>query len=313
MTTRVIGVLSIMVLIAFTSCKSNSEKEDISEISSSISSGLIFTKTDDLNDAAEDFKSYVDTDGTLTISIAINHTQNAKDVGLDLDINEVYYIDNPRYSIPLIEENPLMALEFPIRIGFYEVTDKKLVVARSEDYFLKRYGLNNSAALRSVGTLSETFLKQSSKAAYTQDSPIDSLDNNGIISLESSMGHQQTVESIQKAIENNEDFTLFESKNFTEEAVTVGKTINPLHLFIFGNPKVGTKLMQQNPNFSVDLPLKVLVEEPVDGEVLVHFQDMSYTAQLHSEKFEDELPSKITQNLKQMLNKLIATRDTEND
>lgn len=310
MTTRIIAIVSVLGFIILSSCKSESQKKNFSEISKQISPGLIFTHTDDLNEAAEEFKSYVDTDGSLTISTIINHSQNAKDVGLDLDTNQMYFIDNPRYSISLIEENRLMGLEFPIRIGFYKAGDEKLVVARSEEYFLKRYGLNNSAALRSIGALSETFLKQSSKAAYTQDTPIDSLEGNGIISLESTLEYEKTVTAIQDAIESNQDLTLFESKNFTKEAETVGKTIKPLHLFVFGNPKVGTQLMQQNPNFSIDLPLKVLVETSEEGQVWVHFQDLNYTAQLHSERFEDDLPSQITKNLHQMLTNWITEEKT---
>lgn len=166
---------------------------------------------------------------------------------------------------------------------------------------MNRYNLKGSAALRSIGTLSETFLKQSSKAAFTQDSPIDSLDTNGIRSVESSKPYIQTVASIKEMIEKSEDLTLFESKDFSKDAEEIGAELKPLHLFIFGNPKMGTKLMQQNQNFSIDLPLKVLVEEIDDGKVLVHFQDLTFTSQLHLEEFEDNLPEKITKKLEEML------------
>lgn len=298
-------ILPILFFGLMISCRDNSEKKDISKIDKQISPGLIFTKTDDLKEATENFKSYVDTDRTLEISTNIDHVQNAKNIDLELDFNQVFFVDNPRYSVPLIEKNSLMALEFPVRIGFYEVDGKKFVVARSEDYFLNRYNLPKSGALRSIGALSETFLKQSSKAAYTQRSPIDSLENSGIITLKGSKNFEETVVAIQEMIENNDDLTLFESKNFSKDAEEISIELKPIHLFIFGNPKVGTQLMKQNPNFSIDLPLKVLVEENGDEEVLIHFQDLSFTAKLHDENFEDDLPNKITKNLKEMLSKVI--------
>ncbi len=302
-------ILPVILFCFIISCKDNSEKKDISKIDEQVSPGLIFTKTDDLKEAAENFKSYVSTDRTLEISTDIDHVQNAKNIDLELDFNQVFFVDNPRYSVPLIEENPLMALEFPVRIGFYNVDGEKFVVARSEDYFLKRYNLPKSAALRSIGALSETFLKQSSKAAYTQNSPIDSLDNTGIVTLKSSKDYEETVASIGKMIENNDDLSLFESKDFSKDAEEIGTELKPLHLFIFGNPKVGTQLMQKNSNFSIDLPLKVLVEEVEDEQVLVHYQDLSFTAELHGEKFEDDLPGKITKNLMEMLSKAISTKE----
>jgi uncharacterized protein (DUF302 family) len=298
----------MLIILFIGSCKENPEKKDVFTFDENISPGLIFTKTDNLEKAAENFKSYVDTDRTLEISTEINHKQNAKDVGLELNFNQVFFIDNPRYSVPLIDENPLMALELPVRIGFYEVDGKKFVVARSEDYFLKRYKLTNSAALRSIGTLSQTFLKQSSKAAYTQNSAIDSLENNGIETVKSSKNYQETVASIKKMIEDNPNFSLFESKDFTKDAEEIGAELKPLHLFIFGNPKVGTPLMQQNPNFSIDLPLKVLIEVH-NNDVLIHFQDLSFTAELHGEKFENDLPNQITEKLRKMLLKATSVQD----
>ncbi|MFO7744196.1 MAG: DUF302 domain-containing protein [Psychroflexus sp.] len=305
-------ILPVILFSIIISCKNNSEKKDISKIDEQISPGLIYTKTDDLKEAIENFKSYVNTDRTLEISTEIDHVQNAKNVDLKLDFNQVFFIDNPRYSVPLIEENPLMALEFPIRIGFYNIDGEKFIVARSEDYFLKRYSLTKSAALRSIGALSETFLKQSSKAAYTQNSPIDSLENSGIITLKSSKNYKESINSIEEMIEKNDDLSLFESKNFSKDAKGIGAELKPLHLFIFGNPKVGSKLMQQNSNFSIDLPLKVLVEESEDGKVLVHFQDLSFTAKLHGEKFENNLPDKITKNLLEMLSKTVSNEIESN-
>lgn len=292
-----------------TSCKDSTEKKNISKIDENISQGLVFAQTKDIDQSVEKLKSFIKNDESLTISTEFNHSKNAENAGLELTQNEVYFIDNPRYSIPLIEENSLTALEFPMRIGFYEINDEKFSVARSQDYFIQRYNLTNSAALRSIETISETFIKQSTGADFTQTSPIDSLDTNGIKSLVSTKKYEETLESILSGLENNEDITLIESKNFTEEASEIGFNIKPLHLFVFGNPKVGTELMKQNPNFSIDLPLKVLVEENEDNEVLVHFQDLSFTAKLHGEEFENDLPKRITNNLNEMLTKAISEEE----
>src|SRR5690606_31082185 len=41
-------------------------------------------------------------------------------------------------------------------------------------------------------------------------------------------------------------------------AKTVGMELPPTEILIFGNPKLGTPLMQANPEIAIDLPLKVL-------------------------------------------------------
>ncbi len=48
--------------------------------------------------------------------------------------------------------------------------------------------------------------------------------------------------------------------------------MQPATVIVFGNPKAGTPLMQKDPTFALQLPLKVLVTQ-VNGEVLVSFYD----------------------------------------
>ena len=41
--------------------------------------------------------------------------------------------------------------------------------------------------------------------------------------------------------------------------------LSPSTLFIFGNPKAGTPLMQANPALGIELPMKILVIETTNG------------------------------------------------
>ena len=51
----------------------------------------------------------------------------------------------------------------------------------------------------------------------------------------------------------------------------VGMPLKPMEVLIFGNPKLGTPLMQSNPKSGLDLPLKVLAWEDAAGEVWVGY------------------------------------------
>ena len=48
-------------------------------------------------------------------------------------------------------------------------------------------------------------------------------------------------------------------------------TLKPTQVLIFGNPKLGTPLMQSNPMSGLDLPLKVLAWEDAAGVVWVGY------------------------------------------
>ena len=57
-------------------------------------------------------------------------------------------------------------------------------------------------------------------------------------------------------------------------AKSVGEDIGGSKLFIFGNPKAGTPLMQSEPHLGLALPMKILLRE-TDGRVTLHRDDIA--------------------------------------
>ena len=58
----------------------------------------------------------------------------------------------------------------------------------------------------------------------------------------------------------------------------VGMTLRPTRVVVFGNPKVGTKLMQDSQPVALDLPLKVSIWEDERQRVWVGYQGMAAMA-----------------------------------
>jgi uncharacterized protein (DUF302 family) len=50
-------------------------------------------------------------------------------------------------------------------------------------------------------------------------------------------------------------------------AQRIGQTLKPTQILLFGNPKLGTPLMQSNRRIALDLPMKVLAWEDEGGQV----------------------------------------------
>jgi uncharacterized protein (DUF302 family) len=67
-------------------------------------------------------------------------------------------------------------------------------------------------------------------------------------------------------------------------AASVGKELRPNKLIIFGNPNVGTGLMQNRPTVGIDLPLKFLVWEDADGTVRITYNDPGFIGRRHKIK-----------------------------
>jgi len=69
--------------------------------------------------------------------------------------------------------------------------------------------------------------------------------------------------------------TVFATIDHQQGALKAEMKLRPTTLVIFGNPKVGTKLMQCDQRIGLDLPLKLLIYEDELGAVWIGYWLMS--------------------------------------
>ena len=55
-------------------------------------------------------------------------------------------------------------------------------------------------------------------------------------------------------------------------AKSIDTPLDPMVLMIFGNPKIGTPILQANPKAGLDLPIRVLIWEE-DGKTQIGYLD----------------------------------------
>ncbi|MEO0341609.1 MAG: DUF302 domain-containing protein, partial [Bacteroidota bacterium] len=65
-------------------------------------------------------------------------------------------------------------------------------------------------------------------------------------------------------------------------------------IILFGNPRLGTPLMQNQRSIGLDLPQKILVAQTVTGEVVVSYNDPTYLADRHQVSGVEEVLGKIS-------------------
>ena len=75
--------------------------------------------------------------------------------------------------------------------------------------------------------------------------------------------------------------SLFIRINHAAGARKVGKNLRPTELLVFGNPKVGTPLIQCSQSVAIDLPQKALIWQDDKGQVWLSYNDSNYLAQRH--------------------------------
>ena len=103
----------------------------------------------------------------------------------------------------------------------------------------------------------------------------------GLVTLESDASVDESIERVTTAIEDNDDLSLMTTVDHAENAESTNHELPPTTVLVFGNPELGTPLMQSGRTLAIDLPQKLLVMERDDGTVTVSYNDPDYLAERH--------------------------------
>lgn len=115
--------------------------------------------------------------------------------------------------------------------------------------------------------------------------PTDSSQKDGLVTVTSDQGFDATVNRISSDIESS-PLQLMATVDHAENAEAVDMELPPTTLLLFGNPQMGTALMQKSRTVGIDLPQKMLVWED-DGQTKVTYNDPEYLAQRHGIEGEE--------------------------
>ncbi len=102
----------------------------------------------------------------------------------------------------------------------------------------------------------------------------------GLISVKSSHDVKNTADRLGNILKEK-GMNVFLRINHTEGARKVGQELRPTELLIFGNPKVGTPLMQCSQTMAIDLPQKAIIWQDESGQVWLTYNDPQYLAMRH--------------------------------
>ena len=102
----------------------------------------------------------------------------------------------------------------------------------------------------------------------------------GIISVKSAHDVKSTADRLESTLKQK-GMNVFNRINHAQGAQKVGKELRPTELIIFGNPKVGTPIMQCRQSVAIDLPQKALIWQDDKGQVWLSYNDPDYLVERH--------------------------------
>jgi len=120
-----------------------------------------------------------------------------------------------------------------------------------------------------------------------------SIATDGIIDIKSMFGVKETADRLE-GILATKGMTIFTRINHSEAAKNVGIELRETELIIFGNPKVGSPLMQCQQSVAIDLPQKALIWKDAQGTVWISYNDPRYLQNRHNIPGCNEIITKIS-------------------
>ena len=131
------------------------------------------------------------------------------------------------------------------------------------------------------------------------------LASEGMISVKSAHSVSVTADRLENIL-NSKGMTVFTRINHAAGAAKVGKKLAPTELVIFGNPNIGTPLMQCSRNIAIDLPQKALIWQDDAGQVWLAYNDPQFLASRHGTQGCDAVLKKVAMALGKFAGKATA-------
>ena len=116
--------------------------------------------------------------------------------------------------------------------------------------------------------------------------------DSGLVSVKSSHDVKTTADRLDRML-RQKGMTVFIRIDHAQGAQKVGRELRPTELIIFGNPKVGTPLMECRQAVAIDLPQKALIWQDGQGQVWLSYNDPDYLVERHGITGCDEVIKKI--------------------
>ncbi len=244
--------------------------------------GMNYTKSNStFSETYHTLKNIIEANPNIGIMAEVDHAGNASNAYLALAPTKIMLFGNPNLGTPLMQRNPLAAIDLPQKILVYENEGEVRLSFNSVQYLSKRHGLEGVETLAKI----ENALTKISTTAGNGSTLIEGASDiglgEGLVSKVSSRSFEDTYTALENAINNNPKLRIIAQVDHQANAAKVGQELLPTRLIIFGNPNLGTPLMQNARTTALDLPQKMLVWQDKEGVVRVSYNAPSFLVAKH--------------------------------
>ncbi len=282
------------LLLVLFSCKDDEQTDTQATIPTT--PGVSFAaSTNSFTETYNTLISTLEANENITIVAEVDHKTNAQTAGLELRNTRLVLFGNPSLGTPVMQLNQQAGLDLPQKMLVYEDEAGSVLVSyNGTEYLAARHGVADAESLGQIGNALSNFAILSTNGTIVQRPATAIALNEGVVTLESQNDFANTYNKLRSSIENNDNLTIITQLDHQVNANSVGLELLPARIIIFGNPTLGTPLMQSSQTTALDLPQKMLVWENSEGKVMVSYNDPAFLKLRHTISGADQVLQQIT-------------------
>ncbi len=202
----------------------------------------------------------------------VDHGAAATSAGLELANNRVVFFGNPQLGTPLMQVNQAVGIDLPQKIQVFTDVGRVWVGFNDTTYLQSRHQLGDVATLDVIAGALRNLTSAATATEVDGDDGtygVERFANKpGLFTVPSNADVDTTWARLLAAIEASPANVAL-MVDHQAGAASVGLDLRPTRLVVFGNPRLGTPLMQKSATAGIDLPVKILVWEAEDGQTYV--------------------------------------------
>ena len=227
-------------------------------------------------------KSALESNPNIGIIAEVDHQTNAASVDQMLNPTKIIFFGNPNLGTPLMQKNQLAGLDLPQKILVYQNQQNEVYAGfNNVSYIANRHGLEGTATLPMIQGALTNFSTSASQSTIVAAENSAAQLKEGIITKTVNGSCDEAYSRLRAAIENNAALKVIAELDHQANAAKVDLSLNPTRLIIFGNPNLGTPLMQNSQTTALDLPQKMLVWTDDNGVGYVSYNDPAFLMKRH--------------------------------
>ncbi len=227
------------------------------------------------------FKRVLEKNDNISIIAELDHSQNAAKAGKDLSPSKIIFFGNPELGTALMQKNQLAGLDLPQRVLFFEWNNRSIAAYNSTSFLKERYGLQQEGALEKIAAAMDNLVSSAMENKVIKEDSLNKDYLQRIKTINSTQSFDDTYSALRETLESNEAIRIVAEVDHGANAAVAGMELRPTRLVIFGNPQLGTPLMQASNSVGLDLPQKILVWQDGDGAVKISYNTVEFLQSRH--------------------------------